>query len=517
MEKKQSKSPISRTEHYNSMKKSTRLLIILAFVVIIIAAIPRSVEVFSHNFIFGYDQGKHWLAAKSIVIDHKFPLIGDEVGGARGFFQGSGWFYLLAIPFIVFNGNPYGAIMLMFFLGMATVLSALWVFSRSFGTTKAISIAGCLAIAPILIEISRFAWPPYVIAPLSIFYLYSIYRVIQGDYYYMPIAYFIIGCMAHFEIATAGTLFIVTTCMGLPYGLWKKIPLRYVVLSGVAFVLPITPLIIFDFRHNFLNARGIMATFFGPSQNGLSRPDIMRTFSNHWLVYSVDFFRAFQVTYLTKIGTCIVLLLGIPLLWSKKIIISERLFMIFLYVFPCALFGVLMGYRGDLWGWWILELPVVSCVLLGLVLANMWTRKKMIWKCIVVGAIVFMFGGYLRSAINFWNYDYIDYGGTHKMRGKSDAIDFIFSDAKTKDFGLFVFAPPIYTYPYDFLLWWKGRSYGYIPPQEKKQIYYLLAEPDPEKPWTYKGWMETAVTGGTDVNIWTLPSGFIVVKRMMQK
>ncbi|MFH0749597.1 MAG: hypothetical protein V1917_01610 [Candidatus Gottesmanbacteria bacterium] len=497
------------------MKKSTLLLIIIISVILIIAAVPRSVEVFSQNFIFGYDQGKHWLAAKSIVIDHKFPLIGDEVGGARGFFQGSGWFYLLAVPFLLFQGNPYGGIVLMFLIGMMMVIGALWLFARNFGVKKALVIGLCFALSPVFIEISRFAWPPYVIPPLMVVYLYCVYRIIKAEYIYIPILSFVVGMMAHFEIATAGTLLITTICMGLPYILWKKVPFRYIAWSGLAFIIPLTPLIIFDLRHDFLNIRGVIATFFGPSQNGLPRSDMTHTFANHWLIFSSDFFRAFQVKYLTKIGSLVVLLLGIPLLWNKRIEKHERTFVAFLYAFPAVLFIVLMAYRNDLWGWWILELPVVSCILLGLVLSNMWTRKQIVWRIIVVAAIALMFAGYLRSAINFWDYDYKDYGGTHKMRGKSDAIDFIFSDAKSKNFGLFVFAPPIYTYPYDFILWWKGRMYGYQPPQEKKQTYYLLAEPDPEKPWTYKGWMETAVTGGTDIQTWTLPSGFIVVKRSM--
>ena len=104
------------------------IFITLCLVILIIAAIPRSVELFSGNYIFGFDQGKHWLAAKSIIIDHKLPLIGDEVGGAGGFFQGPGWYYLLAIPFLLFRGDPYGAIVLMFLLGIGTVGVLLLVF-----------------------------------------------------------------------------------------------------------------------------------------------------------------------------------------------------------------------------------------------------------------------------------------------------------------------------------------------------------------------------------------------------
>jgi hypothetical protein len=46
-------------------------------------------------------------------------------------------------------------------------------------------------------------------------------------------------------------------------------------------------------------------------------------------------------------------------------------------------------------------------------------------------------------------------------------------------------------------------------------VFYLLIEPDGAKPWSYKGWEETVVKTGTVVWQKTLPSGFIVEKRML--
>ena len=112
-------------------------------------------------------------------------------------------------------------------------------------------------------------------------------------------------------------------------------------------------------------------------------------------------------------------------------------------------------------------------------------------------------------------FDLKDTGGIAKIKGKKDAIDYIYKDAGGKKFGLLVFSPPVYTYPYDYVIQWYGaRKYGYIPYNEKKGLFYLLIEVDPEKPWSYKGWLETVVRDGKVINTVTLPSGFIVQKRI---
>jgi hypothetical protein len=111
--------------------------------------------------------------------------------------------------------------------------------------------------------------------------------------------------------------------------------------------------------------------------------------------------------------------------------------------------------------------------------------------------------------------DYPDLGGAAKIKGQEQAIDYIYKDAKGKPFGLYIFTPPVYTYPYDYLLWWYAKpKYHYFPYQEKKGTFYLLMQVDMNQPWTYKGWMETVIKTGKIIDTKTLiPSGFIVQKR----
>lgn len=130
-------------------------------------------------------------------------------------------------------------------------------------------------------------------------------------------------------------------------------------------------------------------------------------------------------------------------------------------------------------------------------------------------AVLIAVGGY--NGLSAARSDYYDYGGVHKLKGKIDAIDFIYKDAQKQPFGLFVFTPGVYTYPYDYLIWWYGqKKYGIIPNQEKKGTFYLLIEKDFAKPWSYIGWEETIIKEGEVLFQKTLPSGFIVEKRIAQ-
>ena len=484
----------------------------VAITIVILACIPRAIELVCGNYVFGFDQGKHWLGAKALVVDHKIPLIGDEVGGARGFFQGPGWIYSLSIFYLLFQGNPYGGIILMFLSGITTVMLALWLFKKAFGALTSGCIGLLLAISPILIESSRLTWPPHMIPPLAVISLYAFWKMLTGAYMYIPILFFVVAMMEHFEIASAGTMAIVLLLYIIPFGIMKKIPLKIVVLSILAWCIPFIPLIIFDIRHQFLNTKGIIETFGGDRQ---IQSSLALLVANHRMIFSTNIFHSFQKIFSPYYIIIGLLIIGAFQLIDRTVSQTKRQFVFFLYLFPCILFGVLLFYKNDLWPWWLYELSVVMVVLIGMNISWM-LEKKGILRFIAIITFILMFAGYTKESIRFWKNDYPNYGGVHKIRGKLDALDYIFQDAKTKDFGIFFFTPPVYTYAYDFLNSWYGKTkYGYVPPQEKRAVYYLLAEPDPEKPWTYKGFLETAVTGGTTVSRVTLPSEFVVEKRTM--
>ena len=499
------------------MNKKALVVILVSVGIIILAAMPRLIELISGNYVFGFDQGKHWLAAKSIVIDHKFPLIGDEVGGRGGFFQGPGWYYLLAIPFFFFQGDPYGAVVLMFGIGVGIIILFLSLFYTLLSKKEVLAVAFMLSLAPILISNSRFAWPPFVIPFLTVVLLWNVYLVCEKKYRHILGVFFTIGLMAHFEIATAGSLFISTVIIFGTFLMKEKIPIRYLLFGLVCFLIPLFPLIIFDIRHDFLNSRGVLETLTGSKRYVGSTIEYLKILSNHRMIFSDEFYRAFQVTYIPKIYLVGFMAAGsIAMIMDRKIPLVKKRFIGFLCLLPAVLFFVFIFYKDDLWPWWISELTVIYTVLGGIITSYAW-KQGLIMKCIVVSILGLMILSYGQKTHQSFQNELSDYGGVHKIKGKKDALDVIFKDAQGEKFGLLVFTPPIYTYAYDYLIWWYGQSQsGYIPPSEKKGIFYLLIEPDIGEPWRHKGWIETVIKDGTIEKTWQLPSGFIIEKRTIK-
>lgn len=494
---------------------SKTLIPIILFFILIIGALPRGIELINGNYLFGYDQGQHFLEVKKIVVDHHLTLIGTQVGGAGGFFQGPGWYYLLAIPFFLTGGNPYGAIALMFFLGMATVFLTFIFASEMFDKWTGIAVAFLTAVSPALIANTRFVWPPFPIYLLTVFFLFFLYKIFQNKEKFFPLLTCTVGLMAHFEIATAG-LFFGHLFFLVPILFIKKlISFRYFVLGILSFVLPFTPLILFDLRHNFLLSKGMMnfLTSNDNSSHQVTYLYITKMFENHYAAFKYNFAAAFSSDILLVVIFILLIIGTYYILVSKRYSFAQKLFTLYLAISPIVFFLLSMIYIWPMWEWWIRHLQIYYLFLLGIVLVSLW--RNYFAKAIVSVIILIMLANSIKHIVNFYKNDFNDYGGTNKIKGKLQAIDYIYQDAKGKPFGILIFSPPIYTYPYDYLLWWYGeKKYGYEPYTEKKGTFYLLIEGDPHQPWTYGGWMETVVKTGKIIETKTLsPSGFIIQKR----
>lgn len=482
-------------------------------VILFIAALPRAVELISGNYLFQFDQGNFFQEVKHIIVDHKPTLIGVEIGNTGGFFQGPGWYYLLAIPFILDHGNPYGAMVLMFILGMATVFFSIFL-TKNFSTkTIALCIGFFLAASVPIISQSRFIWPPFPVSLLTVFYLYFLFNVFLGKSKQIVFALFILSLMFHFESAMGATLFLQLILFS-PVLFYKRlISLKSIIYSVPFFVIPFAPLIIFDLRHNFIATRGMIA-FFSHSSSHINYLSVLQ---NHIAVFKsiylgvVPFPDLFSFIFLLFIFIC-----SIFYLRDTRVNGSQKIALIYLLISPFLLFVIFMAIRLDIWPWWLFELYIIYCYYFGTISGWLLGKRTVrIFGIIIIAIFLF---NYLLATIKFYKEDLSDYGGTAKIKGKIDAIDYIYKDAKSKKFNLLIFAPAVYTYDYDYLLWWYGfKKYHYLPLKEKKDTLYLLMEPDPGKPWTYKGWLETVIKTGIVEKEVTLPSGFIIQKRIMLK
>ncbi|RJQ37745.1 hypothetical protein C4559_03350 [Candidatus Microgenomates bacterium] len=503
------------------MKKIKILIFIFLFLLLVfLSLVPRSVEVLSGNYLFGFDQGRDLLAVKSIVIDHKPTLIGSEIGagsaGFKGIFHGPFHYYFLAIPFFIFSGDPYGGMVLMLIFSLASITFAFYLARKLFGTNGGLITALLVAICPPLISQARFIWnshPSTLFILLSFYFLYLSFK----DKKFIFLASFFASFIYNFELAIAIPMSIAVIIFTVLFLKLKE--LKYYLLLVLGIILPFSPMILFELKHDFIGLRGIYDYIFVHKETNVTVYLLQILLKEHFSVFIYNFFDTFPTQRLIP-PFLFFLSVFFPLVYYLKNEKNKYIkkFLIFLLILIPVNFLVFALLRNAVYIYYLIDLNLAYIFFFSYSFWSAFNGNNFLIKIYLTAVLLILLVSGIISAVKVYSYDINDYGGDAKIKGRIAAIDYIYNDAKKEKFSLLIFSPPVYTYPYDYLLWWYGeKKYGYQPNKDKKGLFYLLMEKDASKPLSYKGWMETVVKTGEVMETRQLPSGFLIQKRMEGK
>lgn len=494
----------------------------LFFLLIILSIFPRATEVINKNYVFLFDQGRDYLDVQKIVEKHKFTLIGAEIGaGSAGFkyiFHGPGYYYLLTIPYILFRGDPYGGVVLMFLLGLISIGLAFYMGNKILGKWGGVVFALMIAVSSPLIDQSRFIWNSYPATSLIILTYYFVYLTVKKSRNFLFLAAFSSAFIYNFELGMAVPMALSVFIFSIL--ILKNKNLKAFLLMFLGFILGFLPMLLFEIRHGFLAFKSILAYIFSVSTN-TPRPNFLFYQSDHLNSFKYNFINAFpSLNFPIFYALLFILVFSISLyLVIKEKNAALKKLLIYLFSLPVITYLILCFLKNAVWQHYLYHLLIGYLFIFTYALIVSDKNHLRLFKYLLsIFLIVFLYKGLLHAKEVYFQ-DYSNYyGGTAKIKGKIDALDYIYKDAKGEKFGLFVFAPPIYTYPFDYLLSWYGmKKYNYVPHHEKKGLFYLLIEKDGERPWADKGWMETVIKTGKVLETKTLkPSNFIIQKRFQE-
>lgn len=504
-----------------NLKRITHIMLFVAFAS---GVILRSVEVVNGNFLFGFDQGRDYLAVKSIVVDHKLTLIGSEIGagvaGFRGIFHGPFYYYLLVLPFIIFRGDPYGGMILMLILGIATILLGYIIGKKLFGATVGLLVAAIVAVSPPFISYSRFIWNsnPAPLFILLVFYFVFLFTK-KRKTKYLFWASFSSSFAYSFQLAMAIPLFLTLIIYCVFVLRLKQIKQYGVLFLGT--ILAFSPMLLFEIRHGFQAVKGILIYLFNHPETATTQTFWALLLRDHLLIFFDNFLSTFPPQIIipsTAVIAIIPVIFYFVIGMKREKDKQRKQYILYLLILVPVTFIVLGFLRNFVYNYYLIHLNLAYILLVVFAIVSAFKTRDKIISGFIVGYMALLLLSGTFSNIKTFYYDITDYGGTHKIRGKLDAIDHIYKNADGKRFGLLIFSPPIYTYPYDYLVSWYGKKkYGYIPYKEKKGLVYLLIEKDTSKPWSYKGWLETVIKGGDVINTEQLTNGFIIQKRLFKQ
>ena len=489
------------------MKKFEKLIIILIF---ILGIALRSVEVLNKNYLFGFDNGRDYLAVQRMVNEKRPTLIGSEVGagfaGLSGIFQGPYYYYSLILPFLIFKGDPYGGLLLMFLLGVAAMVLFYFVVRKIFGGKVALIASFLIAVSPPITSQSRFIWnhhPTTFFIPLVFLTVYLLPKHIMRIFF---VANIITGIIYGFELAISVPLLI--TLYLYTFLVLRVRTVKVYLFGLLGAIIAHLPFFIFEARHGFMATRSL-TTVITNQLTGKGTTNMPDLFTRHL----ADFWNNYQSTFLLSGKLSFILLFLMIYLMhrflKKKKETNLENFIVFLLLLPLMTFVVFLFLNNTVWDYYLIHLHLAYIILFSYLLVNgSWLKGKILLALLFVLMLPGV-GREINRAIN----DYSDFGGTAKIKGKIEAVDYIYKDAGGENFNLLEFTPPVYDYAYRYLFDWYGvRKYHYLPGDKKEGLYYLLIEPESSGLW-HKGWLETVIGPGNVLKEITIPSGFIIQKR----
>jgi len=239
-------------------KRESKFELFFLFLVLLIASFLRLYRLKDFQF-FSYDQARDYLIVKRILVDHKLTLIGPSLALADGAYLPPLYYYFLAPFLLLSNFHLWGPDFLSALIGLGGIFVFYLLAEKMFGRKPAFYGSLFYVFNPYLIQTARHCRNPHWL-PLTVllfaFFLRKYLKTHDRKDLWLCSLFFGISLSLH-----------ITTIVFLPIFLYligveiKKKNLTNVAVSLAIVVFFFSPLIIFDFRHNFRIGNALLVFF----------------------------------------------------------------------------------------------------------------------------------------------------------------------------------------------------------------------------------------------------------------
>ena len=424
------------------------------------------------NLFFGWEQGRDLLAVRQLL-SGKLSLIGPKTD-FPGVFHGALSYWLLAVPFVVFGGNPLGimavlmGVNLMGLVLFYKAISSLW--GRRVGVVSVVLAAGSY----VSVVYARWLSNPNVV-PGLVMGLFWVLVAAKKERRFLAVAAGLWGVMWHLQAAVAVTIL-------LAVGLWmwrEKIALRWreMLLSGVVLGVLFLPYAAFEVRHEFLMSKGAVNMVKGIGGGG-DRGGVVQV----WLDEALDgVWPGKRDLGLVVLAAVIGLAVGVGL--------KERKFLgvVGFWAAPVVFFLVLgmRPLRHYLMGMHVFFPLLVAMIVGRLVkMGKGWVGYGLA-GIVLIGNLGAIYARLPENVGIFLHHSQRTYLGDEER-----LIDWVYGEAGGEPFSYDYYSVPYWKREaWEYLFSWYGKgSYGYLPGEERTKVLYVLIEPDERQPKFQKDW-----------------------------
>ncbi len=486
-------------------------------IIIAIGSWLRLSGIFTNSFAFTYDVGRDLIAVEDIVINNNITLIGPTTG-IEGIFYGPWWYFILSIPFFIFSGNPQGITFFMGFIGIATIILGYVIGEKIGGVFLGILVAAFISFSSLMVSFSLQIWSPNLAAFFVLLVFLILRKFSLEDQSRAPKEkeLFLLGLFLGIIIDLAivfGTLFFLSICLSLIILFRKRLAIKGIFFFILGFLLIFSPRIIFEIRNDFLMTK----TFINALSNGFL-PAKQFSLFDALISRMISLFNTWNATLAGQniiVGFLLITFasLAIIFFYKKMENPSKQFVKIILISIGVFLIG-LTFFNQAVWSHYLVGIPILYIFFISIAINIVRIALKKFWFIFFILFVLFWINldpiqvlENIRKPL--WE------GNAAVYRNQLAVIDYVYNDAKGKDFKYIVYTPAVHDYTYRYLFPWYGeKKYGYIPSRQNTGLFYLIIEPDYDLPFRLRDWLKDREGDGIVEKEEIVKGGVIVQRRI---
>lgn len=384
------------------------------------------------------------------MVELKKPRLTGPTSAIQGVYDGPAWYYLLAIPYLLSEGDPYSEILMEIVLWTIGGYFLLKLLSR-FGKISMIAGGTLWVSSNYMVLLNMYSFNPNPVALLAplFFYLLVSFLETKKQIFYI-LAWFMAGIYFNFEM-NAGVfppmIILITQFLNDRKSLFSKVSLY----GYFAFFATLLPQILFDLRHEFIMSQSLIK-FIQTSSGSI---EIGNKITNLWQ----SFYNVFNATFFNfPILSALIITLTLYLVinYFKEVKNNWVIVISLLFIFVPFISYIILPVTVNSWH---LGLEVVAAIFLASLLL------KYIPKGISLAllAVILYWGSF--NIFHFFQNEYGKRSLDPSMYvNEIAAIDYVYQKAGGKNFKVYTHIPSVYDFPYQYLFYWHGKkTYGYVP------------------------------------------------------
>ncbi|PIZ47486.1 hypothetical protein COY29_05140 [Candidatus Woesebacteria bacterium CG_4_10_14_0_2_um_filter_39_14] len=450
------------------------LLIILGFGLFL--------RVYNLNNLLGfyYDQGRDALSIWNLWHFGNIPFIGPTTGIA-GIFRGPFYYYLIAPFYLLGKGNPiYPSV----FLSVTTVIASGLIYYLGFKIQDRMTglIAATLSSFSFNIVIaSRWLSNPTPMLLLSMFFVWMLILIMEGKRWAWAPA-ILIATVSLFHFGSAGEVFYFPVLAIIALWQRKHLPDKQIIILCITLVfISILPLIAFDIKNHGLLIGNIKKFLITDESFKLPAWWIIGDkFDFYYDVFTNKIFNARYYLERFVLGSILLIFF-----YNLHKLIKKDGVKVLVLLLSSVILGLIFfqGNFGNIYDYYLTGYYLPFLLLFSIALGYIWKSK--LGKIFVV-YFLYLFLTNNQRVLDFKLRDKGDGPNSISFWAQKEAIDWIYKDAKEKDFNVDVYVPPVIPYAYDYLFKWKANKFLV---KENVPLLYLLYEHDPDHQERLDAWM----------------------------